>query len=684
MSYYPQLVLPFDNVKVDLARGRIIKSDARRVSERYATEFCDKMGDPPFYEDGTDWRGKNKEWREIMWNAGENDISVRGEIIYRCKKDPAYFIAGFLTTYKILKTDGEQQADVPFVLYPYQVELVRWMVGAIRTAAVHNQKKLFIDKSREMGMSWLACAITLHQYLFDIDCKCLYGTIDIDALRTGMDSIFPKIQYSNERLPSWMVAKHKKNIDLFMQNAHRGQEIKGDAMNSLFGRGGRRSFIMCDEGGHISKLQEALAACSNSSNCVILFGTPQGMGGYFGKIRSNAKKFGFELFKTSGTRVKGKFWDGTGLHWTLNPDFVKGLYTCGDKSPCPIEGNNGECRKLHDKNYDGCQGCFRHIECPVHGGVPYPHSPWYDSKGSFLTWDKKMVATELDINYAMSGNCAFNLEALTKSIEFINEQLKPVFKYYDLEWSGGQPTGISSDDIAYRCRDKHVIAKESKQSFLRVFREPIKGHIYVLGADPTLSSDTGSFANAYVFDISDMMMVAEFNGRIKPEAFGYELAKISKWYSTNNNIGFSCLCVVERQGGGDVVNTILDSAGCLVYTNTLKRTGAECLGFNMAGEMKNKMVYKYLEPAFQADPVSDGKCRLVCPFVELFMEACTFISVERIETGKGIAATKEKFGAQNGTYDDRVMSALYCLIGMCEYYGEFVFGKTYDKVKGVS
>jgi len=684
LSYFSKQILPSERVKNDLEHGRITKDAVRAKSEQYAAEFCDLMGDPPFFDKDTDWRGRNAEWREIMWNAGEKCLAARVEIFYRCRKDPAYFIAGFMTTYKILKTDGEQQADVPFILYDYQVELVRWMVNAIRTASAQNQKKLFIDKSREMGMSWIACAVALHQYLFDVDCKCLYGTIDIDALKTGMDSIFPKIKYSNDRLPVWMQGKHKKDNDTFMLNAHRGQEVKGDAMNSLFGRGGRRSFILCDEGGHISKLQEALTACSNSSNCVILFGTPQGVGGYFGKIRKGAKKYGFDLFKFSNVKIKGKFWDGFGLHWTLNPDFVKGLYMCGDKSPCPVEGNNGVCKKKTDPEYEGCNGCFRFIDCPVHGNTPHPHSTWYDSKGSFLTWDKKMVATELDINYAMSGNCAFNIEALSKSIEFIREVLKPKFTYYELDWLDGQPTGISSEDIALRCRGKHPKANAVKMSSFRVFREPIVGHIYVLGADPTLSSDTGSFANAYVFDVTDMLVVAEYNGRIKPEAFGYELAKICKWYSTNGNLGFSCLCVVERQGGGDVVNMILDSAGCLVYTNTVKKTRAECLGFNMAGETKNKMVYKYLEPAFQEEREFAGKCRLVCPFVELYEEAQTFISVERTELGKGIAATKEKFGAQNGTYDDRVMSVLYCLIGMCEYFGEHNFNKTYDEIKGIS
>lgn len=361
MGYYPTHKLPCDRVKDDLKHGRITESEVRAKSAQYAAEFCNLMGDPPFFDIDTDWRGRNAEWREIMWNAGEKCISTRTEIFYRCRKDPAYFIAGFMTTYKILKTDGEQQADVPFILYDYQVELVRWMVTAIREASATNQKKLFIDKSREMGMSWIACAVALHQYRFDVDCKCLYGTINIDALKTGMDSIFPKIKYSNERLPVWMQAKNKKNNDTFIQNAHRGQEVRGDAMNSLFGRGGRRSFILCDEGGHIAKLQDALAACSSASNCVILFGTPQGVGGYFGKIRTGAKKYGFELFKPSKTVVKGKFWDGFGLHWTLNPDLRKGLYMCGDKSPCPIEGNNGECKKKFDSSYDGCNGCFRFI-----------------------------------------------------------------------------------------------------------------------------------------------------------------------------------------------------------------------------------------------------------------------------------------------------------------------------------
>ena len=76
------------------------------------------------------------------------------------------------------------------------------MVNAIRTASAQNQKKLFIDKSREMGMSWIACAVALHQYLFDVDCKCLYGTIDIDALKTLLKKTDSKEGNNNKFTPA--------------------------------------------------------------------------------------------------------------------------------------------------------------------------------------------------------------------------------------------------------------------------------------------------------------------------------------------------------------------------------------------------------------------------------------------------------------------------------------------------
>ena len=66
MGYYPTHKLPCDRIKDDLKHGRITESEVRAKSAQYAAEFCNLMGDPPFFDIDTDWRGRNAEWREIM------------------------------------------------------------------------------------------------------------------------------------------------------------------------------------------------------------------------------------------------------------------------------------------------------------------------------------------------------------------------------------------------------------------------------------------------------------------------------------------------------------------------------------------------------------------------------------------------------------------------------------------
>ena len=74
------------------------------------------------------------------------------EIITKCKNDPCYFFNYLLWTYN----PRLDEPHLPFILYPYQTKFVKDVVQSIE-----NETDVWIEKSRDMGFSWLILVILL-------------------------------------------------------------------------------------------------------------------------------------------------------------------------------------------------------------------------------------------------------------------------------------------------------------------------------------------------------------------------------------------------------------------------------------------------------------------------------------------------------------------------------------------
>ncbi len=241
----------------------------------------------------------------------------------------------------------------PFITWPVQDRALCELHDAI-----DGGHDLLLDKSRDMGASWLNVAAFVWFLLFVPDTPLLMASRKeeyVDA--TGNpDTLFWKADYLINRLPDWMRPKIQRR-HMHLANLANGSVIDGESTNGDLGRGGRRKAILLDEFAAVENGRSILAATADATPCRIFNSTPNGRGNAFADMRFSGK-------------VKV-----VTLHWKDHP--AKGA---------------GAVLALDEQT-----------------GKRAWTSPWYRNECARRT-SRKEIAQELDIDYLASGESFFDLD----------------------------------------------------------------------------------------------------------------------------------------------------------------------------------------------------------------------------------------------------------------------------------
>jgi hypothetical protein len=181
-------------------------------------------------------------------------------------------------------------ADVPFVLWPRQIEYVQWLYSRWQSG-----ERGLCEKSRDCGVTWLFVGFGVCEWLFQPGFSMGIGSRKeqlVDHLG-DLDSIFEKIRYFTLSLPSILLPEGfdpKKHLT-YMRcvNPEIGSTITGEAGDEI-GRGGRKSIYIVDEAAKIERQGLVDRALSATTNCQIDVGTPNGTGNAFYKKRMRMDK----------------------------------------------------------------------------------------------------------------------------------------------------------------------------------------------------------------------------------------------------------------------------------------------------------------------------------------------------------------------------------------------------------
>jgi hypothetical protein len=195
----------------------------------------------------------------------------------RCAADTVYWINTYCVTYDP-RTDGKA---ISFKLFPKQVEFIGWL-GERKL----RQESGLCEKSRGVGVSFLAAADSLHDWLFVPGCKIGFGSRKLEYVDQigNLDSIFEKIRFMLRRLPAWMYPtgfkwnRHDNHARLL--NPETGAAITGEGGDEI-GRGGRTSIYYVDEAAFLERPDMAESSLVETTNVRIDISTPNGPGNPF-------------------------------------------------------------------------------------------------------------------------------------------------------------------------------------------------------------------------------------------------------------------------------------------------------------------------------------------------------------------------------------------------------------------
>ena len=246
-----------------------------------------------------------------------------------CRKSILFWVNYFAWTYNVKTVDEEgrevpaQEQHVPFITWPVQNEAFREL-----NAAIQEGRDVLIDKSRDMGASWICITAAVWQWLFAPGSQVLLTSRVEDLVdRTGdPDTLFWKIDYIIQNLPPSMLparyedmqrgGKYRSHMQLV--NPKTSSTIAGQATTEHIGRGGRRTFVLFDEMASMQNGRAAWQSAADTSSCRIANSTPLGAGTEFTRLWERGVKHGSPSIVTLG------YWDhpykGNGRVWVKDED----------------------------------------------------------------------------------------------------------------------------------------------------------------------------------------------------------------------------------------------------------------------------------------------------------------------------------------------------------------------------
>lgn len=235
------------------------------------------------------------------------DPSLVPAVKLHYKDHPADFINDWCCTFDPRNPEVGLPATVPFLLFPKQVEYVGWLMDRWR-----GRQDGLVEKSRDMGMSWLSMAVAVALWSFHPGVVIGFGSRKEDYVDKIGDpgSLFWKGRMLINLLPrefqpaGYDEKKHSPHMRLL--NPENGSAIVGEAGDNI-GRGNRTSIYFKDESAFLEHPEAIDAALSQTSNCKIDISTPNGEGNPFWVKRFSGKHQVF-VFDWRDDPRKGKEW----------------------------------------------------------------------------------------------------------------------------------------------------------------------------------------------------------------------------------------------------------------------------------------------------------------------------------------------------------------------------------------
>jgi len=382
---------------------------------------------------------RNLEWRMDLISKCEKDKVLQHTIKTMVFRNVIFAFNAFFYTYDVRKRPRHHR---PFCTWAFQDDTLLELVKSI-----DNKNDYLIEKSRDMGVSWMVLATMVWYWLNPAGgTDFLLGSRIEDYVdkKGDMRTLFEKARYIIYRLPSWLIPAdftpqaHDNYMRLY--NPETGSTITGESNNPNFSTGGRYTAVLFDEFAKWENTDEkAWTSAGDATPCRIPVSTPFGAAGQYYNLA------------TEGNIKK------TRLHWTLHPEKSFQAY-------CSWPRTNME---LLEENL------LRLIR-----------SPWYDRECVRRT--ELEIAQELDIDYIGAGALVFDGVAGNRLRQLLIYKKTPK-SFYEIDLADMKTISVPEP------RDL--------DGFLTVWAEPNPKHTYTFGIDVAEGKTHGDFSIVKIYNL---------------------------------------------------------------------------------------------------------------------------------------------------------------------------------------
>jgi len=417
----------------------------------------------------------------------------RRAVRHMCETDILFWINTFVWQYNP-KPSGRFTKEIgPFITWDYQDHAITSQDGdepGILWCIEHGED-LVIEKSRDMGASWLCLLVMLWLTLFQPWKKFTLISKDEQSVdKAGeRDSLFWKLDFVLSYLPEWLTGKLTR-MRLSLECPRTNSSISGYASTGTSGVGGRATAIFADEFSLIKQDRQLFSNTADVTNCRIFNGTHRGTGGMFFDLCDRNSEIGRRIKKLQ-------------MHWSKHPDKGNGAYYWDAREARVVMA---DWKRPYPAEYQP-------VTDGTPAGGPYPglRSPWYDKECIDRGGEKSKrdIALHLDMDPKGSSNQFFDpLIINTLRREYCRSEIARYDVMYDPET--GRPLKAPGGGSLVRTPSGRLWMWRD----LDIHGAPPRD-VYGVGGD--LSAGTGATPSVFSFLNSRGEKVAQyFNSHIEP------------------------------------------------------------------------------------------------------------------------------------------------------------------------
>ena len=552
---------------------------------------------------------------------------------------------------------------LPFNTWEVQDECIERLIYSIRYGG-----DLLVDKSREMGATWIVLGAFFAEWLLVPDSMFLVISRKEEYVwkRGNPDTLYWKLEYLLKNLPHWVTPK----VDLserHLLNINNGSVIDGESTNADVGAGGRRQAIMCDEFARVNPADALWIAdtLSDTTPARIFNSTPTSRGHPFGQIR-----FGGRVPVVT-------------LGWWRHPWKIQGHYESPTIDKVVIYDLSYYTEKYGKEIFLGIEEGkeFKYSEFEKDMLIQYPEkegitelsfiadgndpanqvyysptgrrSPWYDRECERRTPRDK--ATNIDIDYVGSGDVVFNPMILLRMLDKTAR---------DPSYQG---------EIDFYMRENRIVRSkftpDQGRRRLKWWGElrgarPDQGHNYIVGCDISLGTGQSNSVVS-VFDSNLNQKVGRWKcPNTSPTHFAEYVVALCHWIGGATILPF---LIWENNGpGGTFGRRVMDMGYDFIYREREEgkrgRKRKQAVGWHSSPDTKLNLCIGYdaaLDAAFREELKSKAFHN---PDAQSLHEAEDYVFFEG--GGKDIGPSQcsaDEGGARAAHGDMVIADALCCL-----------------------